>query len=52
MISVLGIIPILGVGGRDISDRFEQSPVIEPIDPFQCGELDGFEVSPGVRVDG
>ena len=32
-------------GGRNDSDRFEQPAVIEPIDPFQGGEFDGFEVA-------
>ena len=47
MISFLSIIPFFGLGRRDISDRFEQPAIVEPIDPFQGGELDGFEVSPG-----
>ena len=33
-------------GGRDVADGFEQAAIIEPVDPFESGELDGFEVSP------
>jgi hypothetical protein len=42
-----GVIAFLGLGGRDIPDRLEQSPVVEPVDPFQRGVFDGFEGSPG-----
>ena len=33
-------------GRRHVSDRFEQWSVVEPFDPFQGGELDGFERVP------
>lgn len=29
----------------DVSDVFEEAPVIEPIDPFESGEFNGFDVS-------
>ena len=28
-------------------DGFEQAAVVEPIDPFERGVLDGFEIAPG-----
>jgi len=31
---------------RDVADGFEEAPVIEPVNPFESGELDGFDVSP------
>lgn len=37
----------LGFSRRDVADGFEQTPVIEPVDPFQCCELDGFKGTPG-----
>jgi hypothetical protein len=42
-----GVVALLGFGGRDVADGFKQSPVVEPIDPFEGGELDGFEGSSG-----
>ena len=33
-------------GRRDITDRFEQSPVVEPVNPFQGGELHVVDVFP------
>src|SRR5579863_1133046 len=45
--AVLSIIQGFGLGGRDISDRFEQPAIIEPVDPFQGGELDRLDVAPG-----
>ena len=33
-------------GGWDVSDRFEQAAVVEPIDPFEGGHLDGFAAAP------
>ena len=40
------IVARFGFGRRNISDRLQQSPVIEPVDPFERGELDGLEVPP------
>jgi hypothetical protein len=42
----LGIIACLGLGGRYAADGFEQAPVVEPVHPFQGGELDGFQGAP------
>ena len=40
------IVARFGLGRRDISDWLQQSSMIEPVDPFEGGELDGFEVAP------
>src|SRR3954463_1743024 len=37
----------LGLGGRDIPDRLEKATFVEPVDPFEGGELDRFEAAPG-----
>ena len=31
---------------REIADRLEEAPVIEPVDPFESGELHGLDISP------
>ena len=36
----------LSLGGRHVADGFEQAAGVEPIDPFESGELDGLEGSP------
>ena len=41
-----GVISMLGFGGRDVADGLQQSPVVEPVHPFQRCELDGFKGSP------
>jgi len=33
----------LGLGGRDVPDWLEEATIIEPVDPFERGELDGLE---------
>ncbi len=33
-------------GRRDVPDRLEQTAVVEPVDPFEGGIFDGFEVAP------
>lgn len=40
------IVQLFKFGRRDIPDRSEQLPVVEPINPFERGELDFIEVSP------
>ena len=35
----LGIVACFRLGGRDISDRFEQATIVEPVDPFESGEF-------------
>ena len=37
---------MFGFCWRDVADRLQQSSVVEPVDPFQRGELDGLERSP------
>ena len=41
-----GIVALLGLGGRDIADRLQKPPVVEPVHPFQRRTLDGFERTP------
>ena len=38
---------MLGFGWRGISDGLQKSASIEPVRPFQCCKLNGFELSPG-----
>ena len=42
----LGVVGDFRFGGRDVADRLEQATVVEPVDPFEDGELDGFEIAP------
>jgi hypothetical protein len=37
---------------RGVADGHEQSAVIEAVDPFKRGVLDGFKRSPGGRAEG
>jgi hypothetical protein len=30
----------------NVADRLEEPAVVEPVDPFEVGELDGFEIAP------
>src|SRR5207245_10907776 len=41
-----GIVARFGLGGRHVSDWSEQATVVEPLDPFQGGELDKFQRTP------
>ena len=41
-----GVVAFLGFCRRDVADGLQEPPVVEPVDPFQCRELDGLEVSP------
>jgi len=43
----LGVVCGFRLCGRDIADRLEQAAVVEPIDPFEGGELDRLEGAPG-----
>ena len=36
-----GIVAFLGFGRRDVADGFQQPAIVEPVDPFERGELDG-----------
>lgn len=40
------MVALFGFGWRDVADGPEQSSVVEPVDPFAGGELDGLEISP------
>ena len=33
----------LGLNGRNVADGLEEAPVVEPVHPFQGGELDGLQ---------
>src|SRR3954469_18208512 len=37
---------LLGLGRRDVADGLQQPAIVEPVDPFQRCELDGFERPP------
>jgi hypothetical protein len=39
----------LGRDGRDVADRSEEPAVVEPVDPFESGELPRLEAAPGAR---
>ena len=41
-----GIVAFLGLGRRDIADRLQEPPVVEPVHPFQRRKHDGFERTP------
>ena len=40
------IVARLGFRRRDIADRREQPPVVEPVHPFERRQLDGLEAVP------
>ena len=46
MVRILGILVGLGFCGRDVPYGLEKTAVVEPVDPFQRGELDGLERAP------
>jgi len=41
------VVPLLGFGWRDVSNRSHQPAMVEPVDPFEGSELDGLEETPG-----
>lgn len=41
-----GVVSFFGLGWRDIPNGLQKAAVVEPVDPFQRGELHGFEVAP------
>jgi hypothetical protein len=43
------MVACLSLGGRDVADRFEEAAGVEPVHPFEGGELDGLEAPPGYR---
>jgi hypothetical protein len=42
----LSIVACFGLGEWNVADGFEQAPVVEPVHPFQGGELDGLQAAP------
>jgi hypothetical protein len=40
------MILIFGFGRRDVADGFNPPTMVEPVDPFERGVLDGFKVVP------
>ncbi len=42
----LGIVSRFGFSGRDTPDPFARAAGVEPVDPFEGGELDGYDRSP------
>jgi hypothetical protein len=40
------VVAFLGFGWRDVADGLQEPPVVEPVPPFECRELDGFERPP------
>jgi hypothetical protein len=43
----LCIVTRFSFGWRNISDWFEQAPIVEPVDPFERGKFHGFRAAPG-----
>ena len=41
-----GVVALLGFSRRDVADGLEEPSVVEPVDPFEGGELDGLEAAP------
>jgi len=41
---------VFGFDGRDVADGLQQSTMVEPVDPFERGALDGFEAGARARV--
>ena len=41
-----GIVACFGFCRRDISDRFEQATIVEPVDPFEGGEFHRLGIAP------
>ena len=46
LIGDLGIVARLGFGGRDIADRLEEAPMVEPVHPFESRELHCLGMTP------
>ena len=42
----LVIVPRFVFGRRHVANGFEQAPVVEPVDPVQGREFDGFKMPP------
>jgi len=41
-----GVVVGFGLGRRNVAYGFEQPLAVEPVDPLQCGELDGLQAPP------
>jgi len=41
-----GIVARFRLGWRDVADWLEEAAVVEPVHPFEGGELDAFETAP------
>ncbi|RHZ99238.1 PepSY domain-containing protein [Rhodopseudomonas palustris] len=41
-----GVVALFGFRGRYVADGLKEPSVVEPVDPFQGGELDGLDVAP------
>ena len=41
-----GEVALLGFGRRDEAEGFQKPAIVEPVHPFERGELDGLEVAP------
>ena len=41
-----GVVAFLGFSGRDVADGLEEPSVVEPVDPFEGGELNRLERAP------
>ena len=41
-----GVVALLGFGWRYVADGLQEPSVVEPVDPFEGGELEGLEVPP------
>ena len=47
---VLTVVEVFEFGGWDAAEVVEQALVVEPVDPFECGELEVVEAAPGSAV--
>ena len=43
----LGVVVLFSLGGRDVADRLKEAAMVEPVDPFERGELNSFQRTPG-----
>ena len=46
-----GVVVGFGLGERDVADGLEEASGVEPVDPVQDGEFDGFDAAPGLAMD-
>jgi hypothetical protein len=43
----LGIVSLFSLGGWHVADRLKEAAMVEPVDPFEDGELDSLQRAPG-----